>query len=71
MVKTADLPKPCAHCPWTDAAQDVDAIVPGASASAKAGDWFCCHVHMGTCWGAVRFGAAIDMPTTGKESDDA
>lgn len=41
---------PCRACPWTQKGQpDITAPV---RAAAEAGEWFCCHVNMGTCHGA-------------------
>lgn len=47
---------PCAKCPWE--ANDPD-ITPVVRAAAEAGKVFCCHVRMGTCWGAVKQGAGV------------
>lgn len=56
-----DVPKPCPACPWiSKEARDI--IAPLYRDAAGAGQWFCCHVNLGTCWGAVRFGAAREMP---------
>jgi hypothetical protein len=44
--------KPCAKCPWVDP----DFEIPDAVREAIAhGAWIPCHVHMGTCHGAVAF----------------
>ena len=43
-------PEPCAACPWMQKGRPD--ITPQVLASARRGDWFCCHVHMGTCAGA-------------------
>lgn len=43
-------PAPCAKCPWTQPGRPD--ISPEIEAAAKAGLWFCCHVNMGTCFGA-------------------
>lgn len=52
MTTTDD--KPCSACPWTSKDQrDIDATSdPAVQASMQAGQWFCCHVNMGTCHGA-------------------
>lgn len=51
--------KPCAGCPWTSkAARDRAALTDEVRAAAVEGKWFCCHVHMGTCYGAERYGKA-------------
>lgn len=46
--------KPCEKCPWMSKdARDIEAIsAPEVQDAMKAGQWFCCHVHMGTCYGA-------------------
>lgn len=47
---------PCEACPWTQKGQpDLTECVRQA---AKDGAWFCCHVHLGTCFGAERYGKA-------------
>ena len=43
----------CKACPWHEAKT---LPVPVKSAAIR-GDWFCCHVHMGTCFGAALWGA--------------
>jgi len=57
------LPVPCDGCPWASAAdRDRAALTDEVKAAAARGDWFCCHVNMGTCWGSVRYaksGAAV------------
>lgn len=53
------MDKPCADCPWTSRDQrDVDALTPEIREKAVEGRWFCCHVNLGTCFGAERYGSA-------------
>jgi hypothetical protein len=47
-------PGPCKACPWTEKGQPL--ITDELRECAKQGQWFCCHVNMGTCHGAERFG---------------
>lgn len=48
---------PCASCPWTIKGQpDIKAE---HRAAAEGGAWFCCHVHLGTCYGAQRYAEAV------------
>lgn len=47
---------PCASCPWT--AKGQPDLTPVIREAAARGAWFCCHVHMGTCYGAKRYGDA-------------
>lgn len=63
-MNPADMPKPCGECPWISKdLRDIEALTPTVRAAAARGDWFCCHVNAGTCWGAVRIGGARpDMP---------
>ena len=44
--------KPCEACPWMKPKQPD--ITPEVRAAAVRGDWFCCHVNMGTCHGAAK-----------------
>ena len=46
-------PAPCEHCPWP--AKGQPDLTDELREHAAAGTWFCCHVHLGTCWGAERF----------------
>lgn len=49
----------CSECPWTSAAErDRAALTDKLKATAANGMWFCCHVNMGTCYGAQRFAAS-------------
>lgn len=45
---------PCGACPWVSTDQrDKDAVAnPIMQTQMKMGGWFCCHVNMGTCYGA-------------------
>jgi hypothetical protein len=45
----------CAACPWIQKHpdKDVQAMKKQALPSLKAGQWFCCHVNLGTCHGAA------------------
>jgi hypothetical protein len=48
--------KPCNACPWTSKEQrDKEALTDEVKKAAASGAWFCCHVHMGTCYGAQRY----------------
>lgn len=47
---------PCSACPWTQKGQPD--LTPAVREAAEAGKWFCCHVHMGTCFGAQRYSEA-------------
>lgn len=42
--------KPCPQCPWTEKGQPL--ITEELKKARDAGEWFCCHVNMGTCHGA-------------------
>lgn len=46
--------RPCGPCPWVSRDQrDKDAVAnPIIQTQMKMGGWFCCHVNMGTCYGA-------------------
>lgn len=46
--------KPCEACPWLSRDPEVKAIIEKhqARAAAETGAWFCCHVNLGTCYGA-------------------
>lgn len=46
--------RPCKPCPWVSTEQrDKDAVAnPIIQTQMKMGGWFCCHVNMGTCYGA-------------------
>lgn len=47
--------RPCSDCPWVSTKQrDKDATAPGTPCHTQMtiGGWFCCHVNMGTCYGA-------------------
>lgn len=57
---------PCAACPWTAKGQP-DLTEPVREAAVD-GQWFCCHVHMGECSGAARYGAAKRQSTLGAEA---
>lgn len=48
--------EPCGKCPWT--VKGGPALSDSVRESAIAGDWFCCHTRMGTCYGAQRYGDA-------------
>jgi hypothetical protein len=51
---------PCQKCPWTSKDQrDKDSITSDIRQAAVDGLWFCCHVNMGTCYGAQRYGEAV------------
>jgi hypothetical protein len=54
-VDLTEQGKPCAQCPWTSSdPRDKSAIdAHKARAAAEAGQWFCCHVNLGTCYGAL------------------
>ena len=44
--------KPCKNCPWIKKGQpDISDEVRKAM---ESGQWFCCHVNMGTCFGAQK-----------------
>ena len=47
---------PCHACPWVPGRPLSDGIEDVHREAARRGDWFCCHVHMGTCYGAENFG---------------
>jgi hypothetical protein len=51
-----DEKAPCESCPWTTKGQPD--LTPAIRQAAVRGAWFCCHVHLGTCYGAKRYGAA-------------
>lgn len=44
---------PCGACPWVQKGQPD--ITSDVRAAAERGQWFCCHVHLGTCHGARRY----------------
>lgn len=46
--------RPCGPCPWVSTDQrDKDAVAnPIMQTQMQMGGWFCCHVNMGTCYGA-------------------
>lgn len=54
---------PCSACPWIKKGQPD--ITPPVRVAAERGDWFCCHVHMGTC-----VGAQLVAAHAGKEASD-
>ena len=61
MMTSVTEPKgtPCAGCPWTSKDQrDKDALTDEVRSAAARGVWFCCHVNLGTCHGAARYGAS-------------
>jgi len=41
---------PCARCPWL---VEHELLTPEVQAAGLAGEWFCCHVRMGTCTGVA------------------
>lgn len=45
--------RPCPACPWTQKGQPD--ITDELRSCASDGQWFCCHVNMGTCFGAQRY----------------
>lgn len=58
-ISQLDKGAPCADCPWTSGLRrDVLALTEDVKQSAIDGKWFCCHVNLGTCHGARRFGNA-------------
>jgi hypothetical protein len=62
------MDKPCKACPWMSRDErDKEAISdPKVQESMLAGNWFCCHVNMGTCHGA----AIRHKQSLGKEPPD-
>jgi hypothetical protein len=44
------MSKPCEKCPWTQRGRPD--ITPEVLEAGRSGMWFCCHVNMGTCYGA-------------------
>jgi len=42
--------KPCKECPWTK--KGMPDIKKEQTDALANGGWFCCHVNMGTCFGA-------------------
>lgn len=44
--------KPCDACPWVPGRPLSDEIKPEHEEALARGEWFCCHVNMGTCHGA-------------------
>lgn len=50
-VSSVEVGKPCAACPWMQKGQPY--ITPPIREAAERGEWFCCHVHCGTCHGAA------------------
>lgn len=48
--------KPCTECPWTK--KDMPDISDELKNVAITGGWFCCHVNMGSCSGAINYGKA-------------
>lgn len=61
--------KPCEKCPWTSKdPRDVELTAKPAFKNAmESGQWFACHVHMGTCHGA-RLRHAAHVRQTGATS---
>ena len=55
-------PAPCADCPWS--AKGQPDLNDELRAAAARGAWFCCHVHLGTCWGAARYQQALAKKET-------
>jgi len=49
-VQHARQARPCGQCPWIQPGQPD--ITPAVRQAAVEGAWFCCHVHLGTCYGA-------------------
>lgn len=48
---------PCEKCPWTQKGQpDLNDVLRSAACDGK---WFCCHVNMGTCYGAQRYAVSV------------
>lgn len=65
-IPQIDEEKPCEQCPWLSKDErDRNALTPEVRDAAKRGAWFCCHVRMGTCYGAVKFGAALQLALSG------
>lgn len=56
MSAESTRPTPCKACPWVEKGQPL--ITDELRACARRGEWFCCHVNLGTCFGAERFGDA-------------
>jgi hypothetical protein len=51
--------KPRNGCPWTSRAErDKAALSDNLKRAAARGDWFCCHVRLGTCHGAKLYGVS-------------
>jgi hypothetical protein len=50
-------PPPCDACPWS--AKGQPDLTDELRARAAAGNWFCCHVKLGTCWGVARYQQAL------------
>ena len=44
------MEKPCKQCPWIQKGQPD--ITPELQKTNNEGQWFCCHVNLGTCHGA-------------------
>lgn len=42
--------KPCKKCPWAEKGQPL--ITEELKKSNTGNAWFCCHINMGTCYGA-------------------
>jgi len=59
---SAEIDAPCAACPWLSKdARDREAVeTPEVRSALAAGQWFCCHVNMGTCHGAERVRRSMD-----------
>lgn len=45
--------KPCKECPWIQ--KGVPLATDQVKEACKNGKWFCCHVNLGTCHGAVNY----------------
>lgn len=52
------MSKPCKQCPWTQKGRPL--ITPDLEEASKKGTWFCCHVNMGTCFGAKNVGKKFE-----------
>jgi hypothetical protein len=57
VTSQSDSGTPCDACPWVSKeARDKSALTPAVRDAAVRGEWFCCHIHQGTCHGARRYG---------------
>lgn len=45
---------PCDKCPWVKRGQPD--LTPAIKQASVDGQWFCCHINMGTCIGAANYG---------------